>query len=663
MRLKWDNIGKGIAAWGDAIKQRELYDLQEESIKESERIANESNLAPEMVSTGEINRNDIGLGGGLMGFKNASDADAAYHTAQDIESLQNEVPARSAGSVKPRDDGQFDVSNGQETRTYATKAEADAAYAEAFRSLTEPSKRDTQAVPAKPAGAPQNAATDGKIVTTPLLDREEIIPLEQQANVPTPGDVVNAYNELVAAGKLREATALRKSSGGMAGLDKWAALTDAKAAKDWARKVVDPSLPPNVPPVGESSPVQTTAQPTEQQAPTQQAATQQVPTQQAPAQQSPADSRASGLRRFTKPKIDAMDVYAKRYVPKIQQVLFKQNRFKEAEAFGEWAKQRDNAQFGEAYSTAGMMIAMGDKKGAVQYVSNMYNRLIPDGQMSEVSVADDGMFDIQVRDEKTGKRLHSTRATADQILGFAMAKMDPYAKFKAEQEAKMKTHDVAPGHNLVRDGQVVYTNPAAQTSSTSPKGKLIAERQDAKRQLELAKASGDKAEIARWQSIVNDYEEAWKSDMSSNRGTNVHVYQGSKTENVTYDPKTAATQKNTTGPKGNESSRIVDADLINRQFEKFGPTVDAYLKYFDQKFVGANRQALRLALLKRASEHMPTNIAADPMLHIEEHKVAMGDIAAKYINSLPYKTEAEKTRRDNLFKQFLEQGIVFRTAK
>jgi hypothetical protein len=171
---------------------------------------------------------------------------------------------------------------------------------------------------------------------------------------------------------------------------------------------------------------------------------------------------------YETPKQSAMDIYAKEGVPKIQDKLLAQGKFKEAQAFGEWAKERNNAARGEAYVTALMQAKQGDIHGAVKTMAAIYNRTVPDGQFVR-TIPKEGsneLYTVELRDEKTGKLIAPAKEMkVSEIYLSGMANLSPDALFKAEidQRAAEKKAEAdrnkltVVGNNAInQDGKEVY---------------------------------------------------------------------------------------------------------------------------------------------------------------------------------------------------------------
>ncbi len=190
----------------------------------------------------------------------------------------------------------------------------------------------------------------------------------------------------------------------------------------------------------------------------------------------------------------ADDVFASKYVPGIQSMLMKQGRIKEADAFGEWAKDKERAAYGRTWSNAAMKYMAGDTEGAIKASKDIYDRMIPDGLYAETIPGEGGKYTVNFRDEKTNTIVRTHQASAADLSKLAIGALSPMEQFnswwkmqEAEREAKKPNLKVV-GDVLIdaKTGGVVFdarkdkeaTGYAAELAGAVKGGKIAQEKAD-----------------------------------------------------------------------------------------------------------------------------------------------------------------------------------------
>lgn len=157
---------------------------------------------------------------------------------------------------------------------------------------------------------------------------------------------------------------------------------------------------------------------------------------QAPGQGTPmTPQQFYAQKQLDTPKRDAMDIYHKKYAPKVVQALIEQGKEAEATKFEDWSRSQQGAAYGKKYMEVLDQVHRGDTAGALAGMQDLYNRQTPDGQYVIVKPSKNkGEFTLETRDEKTNKILGTRTGTSDELTQLGLGMLAPQQRFALDQK-------------------------------------------------------------------------------------------------------------------------------------------------------------------------------------------------------------------------------------
>jgi hypothetical protein len=401
----------------------------------------------------EANRSVGGFMSGLAsGFETGQNISSRYRTAKQRQAYENELQdgiskteaelaeqankstatAINSGAVNTDNLGEgggeniySNASDAQDAFKHAQDYESmksdpvaknpDAAFSSAFKTMTEPKKEDLlttfplpqSTIETKPLGTSEGPSIEAQ--SKAALDQSEA--------------VAAANDEQIKPEVPAQPSMAAQLSEHADGLDAAMKEVNEAAGRTGNQPVAQPATQPIAQPVAQA----TTAQ------------------ADSPRAISMKQVQSTNQRTFN-------DIYSDKYVPRMQQLLMKQGKFKEAEAWGEWAEQQDNKARGKAWTDAMGRYMSGDKRGAMEAAQNIYNKMVPDGKYAETIPGEGDKFRVNIRDEKTHQVLNSFDSDIDELPKLALNTLSPTEQFNAfwkMQEAEREAQK--PNYKVVGD--------------------------------------------------------------------------------------------------------------------------------------------------------------------------------------------------------------------
>jgi hypothetical protein len=151
------------------------------------------------------------------------------------------------------------------------------------------------------------------------------------------------------------------------------------------------------------------------------------------AQAAPAPAaEADPYRRVDKPKLDAADIYRKKYAPRVTAKLMEQGKEDEAAKFEAWTQSQAGTAYGKSWMEAAMRVGQGDAVGAMPLLEDLYNKQMPDGQYAKLVPGEGGKYTVEVYDEKSNKKVGQHTGDVQEIAQLGVAMLSPEARYAQE---------------------------------------------------------------------------------------------------------------------------------------------------------------------------------------------------------------------------------------
>lgn len=188
------------------------------------------------------------------------------------------------------------------------------------------------------------------------------------------------------------------------------------------------------------------------------------------------DTREEALEHAKKNAPSIMDFMGKTLVPKMQEAYIAQGDMEKADAWGKWAKEKDNEKNMETWGKAYRAAQAGDMETAAENVFKLYKNY-DDGvtPVSKESVKDKAGnttgFNIRLKDDASGEE-RTQFIGVGEITEMGLTALSPPAMF--EQAFKRKTQADALGAKARIDAQ----NDARTAEREEARDKRTAARED-----------------------------------------------------------------------------------------------------------------------------------------------------------------------------------------
>lgn len=216
-------------------------------------------------------------------------------------------------------------------------------------------------------------------------------------------------------------------------------------------------------------------------------------------------------------KVDAMDIFHKKYAPDVIGKLMSQGKVAEATAFEDWSNSAKGKSYGKVWMGAVQKEQMGDHPGALKDLQELYNKQLPDGQYATINTDKEGKSTVEVRDEKSHKLVNQFAAKAPDLTQalLGMGSPDKAWTFLQGQQAAASTRQ-----EKVADAKQAHEYKLAENRATAElKPEATSGLAKAQNDLRNLKANGGSAKEI---SEMEDYIDKLKTTGGGNV-TNVNV--------------------------------------------------------------------------------------------------------------------------------------------
>jgi hypothetical protein len=130
-----------------------------------------------------------------------------------------------------------------------------------------------------------------------------------------------------------------------------------------------------------------------------------------------------------RPKSAMMDIFHKKYAPKVISDLYESGDIDRAKAFEDWTRSAKGASYAEGWMKVTQAKMAGDEMGTMSGAIELYNKQLPDGEYAVGVPGKDGEFSIQIRDEKTNKVISTKKGALPDMTQAAVAMLAPEKAF------------------------------------------------------------------------------------------------------------------------------------------------------------------------------------------------------------------------------------------
>ncbi len=184
----------------------------------------------------------------------------------------------------------------------------------------------------------------------------------------------------------------------------------------------------------------------------------------------------------------SLDEYLKTSTPKVIDVLLRQGKIEQAQAYQKFIGSQEGQNYARAWTDGVRRFSIGDTKGALKSFENLYNsQLYSDGNTVKLTPGRDPSTMTVTQIGQDGKPLGETTVGTDQLLSQAALYLAPHEAVKhyADQNAKRTSEAAQLASQQAMEGQRQAGREA------------LADRTDARTQAQIAAADArSQAQIA-----------------------------------------------------------------------------------------------------------------------------------------------------------------------